>query len=437
MKELLRFTIIIWTLILPLLNSSKVSASSAIQHIIIFGDSLSDTGNYPEPANISSPQLKNFNLYVPITNPVEITKASFKTFLLDSLGPIDQLGKINNLPKTLYSVNWPLYVTYQLSTHPLNSWYRYYTHANADITNINYAWASALAGNNKGDREPEGACYHDDGSLFPDVCTADTLWQHRQQYLEHTIVDPNFDKKHHYAYQDIQVPDLGKQVSFYLDDDKVRLKDKTALFIYIGANDIGNLLKTNLIRAITEPTLLFKKMVIEKQVPHIVIHLQQAVSRIETAYKNKAPNAQFKIYLLTMPHFSDLYEGYAYTHPVIFGKPTWVPVISLRIRNAIDNAVDVYNQALKALAAQDADVNVIDADHTIATLAALPQYHQSVVNGTACVDQSGYTDPAAPLTNCYYKNQSEASFFSWNNAHYTASINQQLANTIVKDCRSR
>lgn len=63
MKFFLKLIVIIFLFVVP-------TYAQIQEHYIIFGDSLSDTGNFPVPATIDSPSIDNFNLYVPITNPV-------------------------------------------------------------------------------------------------------------------------------------------------------------------------------------------------------------------------------------------------------------------------------------------------------------------------------------------------------------------------------
>jgi|GEM_PF-3218144 len=405
-----------------------INKSSPNEHVIMFGDSIVDTGNYPEPANVHSPGLSNFNLYVPITNPVNVSDEAFKAFLLASLSPAYQQGKIDDEAKAKHSANWPLYLTYKLNAQPLITWYAH-EEKDSPVININYAWASAVAGNPRGTSEPTGECFHDDGSPFPGNCNTDTLISNKQLYLAHTSENPNYDK-----YTDIQIPDLGKQISSYLDDKSVSLKTNTTFFIYIGANDIGNFLKANLIKAVLEPSSMFKKTV-EQQMPIIANHVNEAIQRLELAYTNVG-KSKFQIYLLTLPNFNDLHEGYTYTHPSIFGKPTWLPGISPRIENAMTNAQISYNQNLEAVAAKYHNVFVINMGDYLDKLAASSVYKDSVKNGTVCIEGPAYTTPQANGTNnCKYENKQERTviYFSWNNAHFSSPVNQQIASYIYKE----
>lgn len=415
--------------ILPIYSFANIAISTN-EHTVFFGDSLADTGNYPEPFNVNAPSLMNFNLYVPITNPISVTDVNFKNFLTGSLGVPEEQGKINYQEKVKFSANWPLYLTYKLNGKSLITWYQQTKSAgNSDYNNINYAWASAIAGNDKGLIEPTGNCFHDNGTVFTGVCDVDTILQNRNQYLEHTKQDPNFDKNNHYTYSDTQIPDLGKQVSLYLDNGVI---NNTNLFIYIGANDIGHFLKTKILNVVLEPSFLFKKK-LEKQMPLIANHVKEAINRLETAYqKTDGQNASFNIYILTLGHLSNLHQGYSYMHPNIFGRPTWLPIISPRIKKAINNAVDLYNQQLKALVASAhyPNVKILDSGQYLNQLANSDEYKDSIENGTVCVNESAYTTPtAAGTNNCRYKDKEGniVTYFNWNNSHYTSAVNKQLA----------
>ena len=90
------------------------TSSITKKHYIIFGDSLSDIGNYPEPKNVNHPTLENYNLYVPITNPVAESfygseGTPSKQYLEYAIGT---QGSINQKKRNAYSINWVLYFLY-------------------------------------------------------------------------------------------------------------------------------------------------------------------------------------------------------------------------------------------------------------------------------------------------------------------------------------
>lgn len=416
MKRIKFFLAIAVVILLPAISfaQSGKSANVGAQHFIIFGDSLSDTGNFPEPSNISSPVLKNFNLYIPIASPVPLyaygkEAVPSQDFLKRS---IPEQGLINNKAHQLYSINWPLYFVYSKNQPLLMTWTQHYLHPKAQADSINYAWASAIALGQPG-------CFHDDGKVFSGPCDGASIIQQRNTYLNNTKNDPQYDKKTKYKYTDIKIPNLGKQVSLYLGDKSVSVKNNTSFFIYLGGNDIGNYLKSKILQVIFYPSGMFHKKV-DKQMASVASSVSDAVSRIEAAYHGTGLN--YHIYVFTLPKLSNLHEGYTYSHIFLVGG---------EIKKTLNYTVKSYNQALYKTFKGDDDVQVLSVGHEINTLAKGAQYKQAVEKGLTCInDPSGdYTRPDKTVNaNCLYNsNHGKASYFSWNNAHFVSRVNEQVA----------
>jgi len=419
--------------LLPL--TPQVYAMDAVQgnRLIFFGDSLTDTGNFPEPANVNNPQRLNFNLYVPISNPLSVQDSGLnEAFLQASLGPIQLQGTINGSMRRLYSVNWPLYYAYMVNQQPVVSWYTAITNNQSSSQNVNFAWASAFAGSPSTQDLSNNACLRNGGALFSNSCSTDMILAGRNAYLANTKKNPAFDKETKYQYNDLVIPTLGKQVSLYLENSDISLKPDSTFFIYIGNNDIGYFLKQNIPRIVIQSPEVFQKT-INKTMPTISNYVLHAVQRIEAAYKQKASNASYHINILTLTHLSNLAEGYAYTHPSVFGKPTWIPIISSRIEKAINNSVDAYNAELHSTFDHDEHVTVLDAGKHLDKLASNTDYQSAVNQGAACVNESAYTTASAEKTNnCHYIDQSkQVTYFSWNNAHLTSPANKAFADYIA------
>lgn len=136
---------------------------------------------------------------MPITNPVKVSNQYFKSFLNASLGHPNIQGQINHQTRTLHSVNWPLYFMYRQSTQPLVTWYSLQQRKNINRNkpiNINYAWASAVAGSLSKTVEPTGRCFHTQGQRqppFPGDCTEKTVMKNKGLYLQKTLDDPQYD----------------------------------------------------------------------------------------------------------------------------------------------------------------------------------------------------------------------------------------------------
>ena len=135
---------------------------------IFFGDSLTDTGNMPQPSQYKSDKtntlLKAYNLYVPISNPVPQSLYSAEVdqdnlpnfyypsykFLKNSLNSDVISRTINHSPRVNYSINWPLYFVYNSEIQdsdnaddimPLISWFKLYN-KNKNFINIFWSYSN-------------------------------------------------------------------------------------------------------------------------------------------------------------------------------------------------------------------------------------------------------------------------------------------------------
>ncbi|WP_108652828.1 SGNH/GDSL hydrolase family protein [Dongshaea marina] len=334
-------------LFLLLLTSASSFASTT--NYVIFGDSLSDTDNYPEPSDVSKPKLDNFNLYVPISNPVPSEKYGtsdqqgylFPTqdFLQQSIG---EQGEIKGQQKQLYSINWPLYFIFNKEiasgqAPALTSWYQLQKNPPGQVQSINYAWGSALA------EGEAGKCYHDNGSDYPGSCTSSSIMQQRALYQEHTQ-DGSYDQQHGYKFDDLEIPNLATQVSLYQEDSKRfglnKADQKSTYIIYIGGNDIAKYLKSKLsVSGIS----MFLTPQFDKKVPQKIKDqvdnelVKPLVASVQTQVQRLISSAgkDDKIVLMTLPSLSNLHEGYTYWH---------VPVVGGNINRILDYAVQSYNK---------------------------------------------------------------------------------------------
>jgi hypothetical protein len=412
---------------LGLISLLSLSAGliAAPAHLTFFGDSLTDTGNFPEPANVSDATLKNFNIYVPITNPVIVpTSDPMNTFLAESEGGLGDQGKINNETRSQYSINWPLYLTYaltKLAPKPLTPWFRYAMGEAIDTDNINYAWASAVAGNPSGDPEANGECFHSGGEAYYGDCNQATLLSDRKAYQTETAADSHFDKKHNYEAMVLQIPDLNKQVAFFLDDFGASLPKDNAIFIYIGGNDISHFLKPLLLDMALENEDDFMAKRVAPQMHIVASYVQQAVVSIKAAYGTQT---DYHIYIMSLPHLSNLHEAYSYAHIPVFGELFGNKLISI-----LDKTVDLYNADLQALFPKDPQVTFVDSGGQMNGWASSGTYNQAIAAGKACSQNAAYlTASAVGTTDCQTDGAGGTTGdFSWNDAHFTAPVNHLLA----------
>lgn len=412
--------------------SKMKSHDHTYRRMVFFGDSLTDTGNFPEPANVNAPDINNLNLYVPITNPVPLSSYGKAEHLFSfhekktNIPSLDFLkksiptqGLINGKNKTLYSINWPLYLSYNYAAkQPLITWYHHYINHSLPATNINYAWAGAITG--KGDGEQ---CFYKSGETYPGLCSAQTIAKQRLSYLNYTNNNPSYDKNTHYALTDIQIPSLKKQVSLYLDDKTVSVKDNTSFFIYIGGNDIGDFLR-NYHKDSSNPLMLMDSM-IHLSVKKIAQNVLDAVNQIESAYK-KTKYKNYNFHILTLLNLANMHEAYHYEKTPVFGNI---------LKIVINYIVDRYNHSLREAFKNRAHVTVLEAGSFVNNAASESRYASSIKNGTTCIASSSeYIDPVqSSNNNCnYFSGYMPKTFFNWNNNHFTSKIHQLMADFILQ-----
>ena len=364
------------------------------EHFTFFGDSLTDTGNFPEPANVKIQLLKNFNLYVPISNPVNLASSDpMLPFLQASEGILADQGEIDGQTRSHYSINWPLYLIYNMqpTAHALTTWKAMAIDGKAATANMNYAWASAVAGNPNGEPEADGACFHSNGDGLVNPCTFNSIKQGLADYHADTLNDDAYDKKNNYRVTPVQVPDLNKQVSFYLSDFDNKLPANNAIFIYIGANDIGFMMKKHILTVLGDSEDEFMKNVAPKYMTRATNFVKQAVSEIQAAYKPTGEH--YHIFILTLPHFSNLHE--AYTYRLLFGK---------KVTDELDKTVNLYNYDLAMVFDGMNNVSLIDTGYDMDQWALSSAYQDAITKGKACAQDPNYlTASAAGSNNCLYQ----------------------------------
>ncbi|MCL9779820.1 hypothetical protein M9194_00040 [Vibrio sp. S4M6] len=394
------------------LVTSLFSSMSYSNTLVFFGDSLSDTGNYPEPENVTLPQLKNFNLYVPVTNPVPeklYGTAGYPSvdFLKKS---IPHQGLINGEPKPLYSINWPMYLASDKGQPSIVTWFNYITNGGKRKVSLNYAWASAIASGKSG-------CYHDNGDIFSGDCNESTILDNRVKYIQNTESNSNYDKQNGFKYSDLQIPNLAKQVDLYFEDTNQSQRRDANIFIYIGGNDISNLLRSKLIRLVLEPRGVFNKL-IDREMVLLADNILRTVARIRV----QDPTAH--IYVLTLPNFTYLHAGHSYQS---------IPIIGGKVSDVLAYTISQFNDNLKQKLSGLTNVKVIDSGAYLNSLARQKTYAKSVLSGSTCINSSSgvYESAASQNSNCYYGKHHTSSYYSWNNAHYVSSVNQKLADYVL------
>ena len=259
-----------------------------ISNIIVFGDSLSDSGNRPASAFAwKSPSLAqahegniggfSANFYVPVSNPVVQTGYSFtqdlavqannkvlkdiqnvaKALYVD--GYVDysaataaqDLPPIAGYPREYASSAWPNYLAaylHQLDklANPTIIPSRYLTSpedfmlgsgVNLDAPfSVNYAWSSSLSS--------EG-CFTSNYELLAENCSTSLIERSVSNF--HAVRENDVAEHESYGQHDdlLVIPGMISQVDLFLSDysnKRVSTDNETAYFFYTGGND---LLKAN------------------------------------------------------------------------------------------------------------------------------------------------------------------------------------------------
>ncbi|QGP52828.1 Autotransporter protein or domain, integral membrane beta-barrel involved in protein secretion [Piscirickettsia salmonis] len=401
-------------LCLGMISIPYASSSLPFERLVIFGDSLSDTGNFPEPNDYSSSDTPPYNLYIPIANPVNSQLYGTQFQIPESQAhwnyPSEQFlatasspqGLINGQAKTYRSINWPEYFIYNAfltkntANSKLTSWYSLYKASTAPdaSTSLNYAWAGALTIN---------GFTNQDYTPFQ-MMDEQELYDLKQSYLNNKI-----------SIGKIAIPGLNQQINIYLNDlnnKKVEKNDSTAYLIYIGGNDIAETLSNDL--------LSFKLKTFFSKVGSVSFPGTIAMN-VKAAVDSLIQNANAKrIYILTYLNVANLPTAY---------NQSSSPLIRWPLKKLISSIVSTYNKQLISLfntATYQSIINVLPVGQTIDKVAQTPQFSHSVQNGLSCVNQvATATNPQPNINNCNYNNSQ--TYFAWNNSHLTTIVNQYVA----------
>lgn len=227
-------------LLLTMLLSYCASSFAHFSNMIVFGDSLSDGGNFPESQKIwwnnkDGKTLLNAvpQLYVPFSNPVDTTTAPpvFVTAwptIHNRFLPAQPVMENNPQPRKYRSLSWPQFflmaenkahLTTSSIIAPSNL---LHTRTIPSVFSFNYAWGYAMA------------TQHCVNPLYQPIahCDAGSIYQARKNFEENQSSE---------NYHKIEIPGIFKQIELFILDEranKVTVDQHTLYVFWIGANDL-------------------------------------------------------------------------------------------------------------------------------------------------------------------------------------------------------
>ena len=258
---------------------------ATFSNFVVFGDSLSDIGNFPEShfVKIYDPSilqqgkiptsnniLNAQNIYVPVTNPITLTHKQYALVVPNLVTQKDSMVKLNypNLNNTLNyligskakiddtisllhtqparyerkyrSIGWVEYLFRDLFID--NSYYRLSTsnhlfsanhtqrgkHNNMALLSVDYAWYSALSNH---------ACQDENyGTTDPD-CTMANIIKSEKAYRDKQTPETKSSNA-----LKVKIPGLLKQIDFFARDNQTTpfTNKQTKFLIFIGGNDLAH-----------------------------------------------------------------------------------------------------------------------------------------------------------------------------------------------------
>lgn len=249
---------------------SGVAASTEkpVSQLVIFGDSLSDIGNFPanyysaaagknaDAATALSDLTTNF--YVPVCSPVFIGEQAYtvpmdlifsgynEAFSLSDLQQFDRYlpaqPPIDQVKREWHSYLWPQFLISYLNSDdmieasgtqlwPWTVWADWAGKNDQQKTaalqqaSVNYAWSGAMSDNQ----------YH-----YPngDVVSGATLQEMKTAWLAYLN-----DRQNYNLENTIIVPGLLKQIDFFIQDVKsgrIKVNNRTVYTVWSGGNDLFN-----------------------------------------------------------------------------------------------------------------------------------------------------------------------------------------------------
>lgn len=231
-------------LLLALLLPTSIFATGLphFSNMIIFGDSLSDIGNFPESRWVIAPKQKIYmnNLYIPVSNPVNQSHSHRYHVInthFSALYPKPQTlykseqPPINGIKRQWHSIGWSQYLLElarlnKLTTSPAiiaSKYLHQLSKEQRQHLSVNYAWFGAMS-------TPQ--C-NNNNQNHASQCNRRQVWQSAQQYRQGQTMS---------LKEAVKIPGIDQQINFFLADKKagrINTNNKTLFIVWSGANDLG------------------------------------------------------------------------------------------------------------------------------------------------------------------------------------------------------
>lgn len=275
-------------------------STANISNLIVFGESLSDGGNFPESANIwwnpsSEKTMSNAvaQFYVPFSDPVDTSTLTTARPTLDDRYLSKQAGITGQTsPRKYRSISWPqFFLAMTTATHITKSDIISPSHLlstrqiPADYS-FNYAWGYSTSG--KGCVNPYYAHYA--------ACDAKTISTARENYVTHPTMD---------NYEQLQIPGLGEQVKLFIQDHhdhKVVIDKNTVYVFWTGGNDLIIASSDMLKKHVPWPAIQFLSGL-------TAVHVTHTIKRLLNALPKADQPKQIYVFNMFNPEFTPGYFG--------------------------------------------------------------------------------------------------------------------------------
>lgn len=386
-------------------NTTYNIVYAQINNVIIFGDSLSDTGNFPESSNIwwRADKPKTIlnavpQFYVPFANPVVMRTKKFSVPIAQKTYPWPSFNK-NYLatqalvmgfstPRRYRSVSWPQFFLAMAKAEKLIAHdaiaptYLLTSRHLSPTLSFNYAWGYAPSGKN---------CVNPYYETIAS-CDENSIHQARLNYINHPTQK---------NYLKIEVPGLIQQISLFQQDlqaHRIAVTKNTKYIFWIGGNDL--IMVDKALRHFNVlPLFSFLLGSADRNVFASINKL------ITTLPKNSKPTRIY-VFALFNPGFTPAF----YKTPLAPVGNFLVRVFNIILR--FDAFIFNFHSATKIM--------VVPSDHWFRQ-ASQDNYFKINMGKTCQLDGGDYTHPAIiPKTNC-------AHFMFWNSVHVTTQMNALVA----------